>query len=652
MLATMAIQSPGGLGVGCVYARWCAPPPHALRPHARVTLSCGAASTAWVAPPTQRGSLQAHDVATNRRAPAPPRARRRCVTARAAAGLSRAIASGGHPLGSGGTATHGGEHPTVRSVRSVSASLARGSSSSVGTTETKQFFLLAREGGSDGGVDGGGAGVEEDPSEVVIARPHNRSARARGGSKKAAVTPRSPAVRSERTAAARAAVGVDSAAAKLAAVERREALNVRRRTGNRNVVAAAAAAAKSNKLKAVTMSSGTKGGGGVSNGGGKRLPLLSSEQEQEYGRAIQGLLRIEATEAQLAEESIAEELRREKESAAAAAAAAAGGGSVDGEVIIDDIFSKDFGRSRRKSKAGASRGIAGATGVGGAGGGSRDFPGRSTDGLETLETSRGIGRNRTAPAFRRKLAQTLGFTSSADLRAATHRGQSARRAMVTHNVGLALSIAQDIFGKLNDADKGLLLVSDLALEGCAGLVRAADKFDPSRGYRFSTYGYYWARKYVIESVMNCGRTIRLPAHLCELMQKKKTAVRALEMELGRAPNDDELAGRIGVTRARVAELRQWAHATTSLDAHSLGLSIDGDEGDTFAVSNDGGMFTSVDNNATPRLSGMAHAAERDVEADLLRHDLEEAFSSLLPREAFVLRHRFGLASAGTSATGA
>ena len=181
----------------------------------------------------------------------------------------------------------------------------------------------------------------------------------------------------------------------------------------------------------------------------ERVTRCGRPCEKEYGRAIQALLRVEAMEQQLAEESVAEELRREKESAGAAAAA--------GEVIIEDIFSKDFGKTRA---------ITGNT----------------------------IDPDRVSSAFRRQLAYSLGYSNLGDLNDVVDRGRAARRALVTHNVGLALSISKDIYDKINDSDKGLLVVSDLAMEGCAGLARAADKFDPARGYRFSTYAYYWTRK--------------------------------------------------------------------------------------------------------------------------------------------------------------
>ena len=231
------------------------------------------------------------------------------------------------------------------------------------------------------------------------------------------------------------------------------------------------------------------------------------------------------------------------------------------------------------------------------------------------------------------------------------KGRAARRAFVTHNFGLAARVADDIYGKLSASDRGLLSLDDLTLYGCAGLARAADRFDPDRGYKFSTYCYFWVRKAVLDGVKDCGRTIRLPKYLSEVLRETRKAERDLEAKLGRAPSDVELAEATKVDVARVREWRDWARAPLSLDAGAGGGAADADNGALV----DGIAAAQTTTSGVPTQSvrhtedGPSASAEADADADLLRDALDEALATLLPREQFVLRHRFGLASASARA---
>ena len=102
--------------------------------------------------------------------------------------------------------------------------------------------------------------------------------------------------------------------------------------------------------------------------------------------------------------------------------------------------------------------------------------------------------------------------------------------------------AADIHAKLNDADRGLLSVSDLMQEGCAGLATAADKFDPQRGYRFSTYAFFWIKKAVIDCVGNSGRTIRLPIHVNEKNPPYITSAGGIDLRMTLLPQKLQAAG--------------------------------------------------------------------------------------------------------------
>ena len=326
---------------------------------------------------------------------------------------------------------------------------------------------------------------------------------------------------------------------------------------------------------------------------------LDAEVEKELGQCVQELLRIEAMRNRLCEETIAEELRREP---------------------TDDVFSKDFGK---KSAF------------------------RDPQKVDSNEDTSSI-------VFKKRLAEALGYRKSAQddgvklLEKNITRGQAARRAFVTHNVGIAASVASDMWGKITTQDRGLLTKSELTLDGCAGLARAADRFDPNRGYKFSTYCFFWVRKAVIDSVNECGRTIKLPKYLSGVLRESRKTHAELNTKLGRPPTDEELATASNVDVERVREWRRWNMLPLSLD-QSPGSSKDLDGGETLGdvVSVDGGGGRQLQ-DGMDAMSPMA-AAEADADADLLRLALDDALSTLLPRERFVLRHRFGLASASVKA---
>ena len=344
---------------------------------------------------------------------------------------------------------------------------------------------------------------------------------------------------------------------------------------------------------------------------------LDANVEKELGRAVQELLRVEAMRSRLREETIAAELRREP---------------------AEDVFSKAFGKKTARAGKRSPRRI------GGIGEREAHREGNREGGNSSDDAS--------SASFRRALASALGYADARALAEAEARGQAARRAFVTHNIGLASRVASEVWQKLGGADRGLLSLDDLTLYGCAGLARAADRFDPDRGYKFSTYCYFWVRKAVVDSVKDCGRTIRLPKYLSETLRETRAAERALEARLGRAPSDAELAEATRVDVARVREWRQWAQAPLSLDAASNGADPDGASS---ALVDGVAASASTPGSGVPQQSvshaadGPSASAEADADADLLRDALDEALASLLPREQFVLRHRFGLASASARA---
>jgi len=363
---------------------------------------------------------------------------------------------------------------------------------------------------------------------------------------------------------------------------------------------------------------------------------LTAELEKELGRAVQELLRAEAMRNRLCEETIAAEMRADD--------------------VADDVFSKAFGKKTvrgvgkqnpRSINPSRASFLQVSTTNDPLSFGSASKKNGNENGNENDASSLFAA----SPAFRKRLALALGYADARALDLAVARGRAARRAFVTHNFGLAARVADDIYGKLSASDRGLLSLDDLTLYGCAGLARAADRFDPDRGYKFSTYCYFWVRKAVLDGVKDCGRTIRLPKYLSEVLRETRKAERDLEAKLGRAPSDVELAEATKVDVARVREWRDWARAPLSLDAGAGGGAADADNGALV----DGIAAAQTTTSGVPTQSvrhtedGPSASAEADADADLLRDALDEALATLLPREQFVLRHRFGLASASARA---
>ena len=209
---------------------------------------------------------------------------------------------------------------------------------------------------------------------------------------------------------------------------------------------------------------------------------------------------------------------------------------------------------------------------------------------------------------------TLSELSIAELKQALHQGRRARDRMIQANLRLVVAVAKKY------QQRGMELL-DLVQEGTLGLERAVEKYDPTRGFRFSTYAYWWIRQGITRAIATQSRTIRLPVHVTEKLNRIKKAQRQIASEHGRLASVADLSKELGLSEEVIRMTLMRVPRSVSLDTR-VGRDMDTELGELLE-----------DGHATP---------EQALTKTQLHDDLEALLEELSGREAEVIRLRFGL----------
>ncbi len=237
---------------------------------------------------------------------------------------------------------------------------------------------------------------------------------------------------------------------------------------------------------------------------------------------------------------------------------------------------------------------------------------------ESSEEIKGMGVDDTVRMYLREIGKfpLLTFEEEIDLAKRIKRlDMEAKHKLVNSNLRLVVSIAKKYTGR------GMLFL-DLTQEGNLGLIRAVEKFDYRKGYKFSTYATWWIRQAITRSIADQARTIRIPVHMVETINRLRKISRLLLQELGRKPTEEEIAKRAKMAVSKVREIIKVSQVPLSLE-----MPVGDDDSSRL------GDFVEDQSIKGP---------DEVVMHGLLREDLEDVMNSLTDREKVVLKLRFGL----------
>ena len=235
-----------------------------------------------------------------------------------------------------------------------------------------------------------------------------------------------------------------------------------------------------------------------------------------------------------------------------------------------------------------------------------------------INSMEGIGVDDPVRMYLREIGRIPLLSSEEELELAQRvleNDEEAKQKLAESNLRLVVSIAKKYVGR------GMLFL-DLIQEGNMGLIKAVEKFDYQKGYKFSTYATWWIRQAITRAIADQARTIRIPVHMVETINKLIRTSRHLLQQLGREPTPEEIAKELEIPVEKVMEIQKIAQDPVSLETPI------GEEDDSHL-----GDFIQDDESPAPHDSAAY---------TLLKEQLEEVMNTLTPREAKVLKLRFGL----------